>query len=95
MSKVKFNCGRNPEERKLIPDRTKEIASDMRSKYGGDFVRITHICEYLQCCRASAYNYLDDDTRYGLKRVHHACGTKLFRVDDVAKRLAEREALCG
>lgn len=94
MSKVIFNRGRDPEERKLIPERKKEIAADLRTRYG-DFVRITHICEYLQCCRASAYNYLDDDIRHGLRRVHHACGTKLFRVEDVAQRLAEREALCG
>jgi hypothetical protein len=47
MSKVLYNRGRDPQERKLIPERKKEIAVEMRSKFGGDFIRIAHICEYL------------------------------------------------
>jgi|GEM_PF-4427667 hypothetical protein len=95
MSKVIFNRGRNPEERKLIPDRTKEIAEELRRQTGGDFLRIKDIMAYLQCGRTAVYKYLGDDRVHNLKRVKHTCGTKMFRAEDIAKRLAEREALCG
>ena len=93
MPKLVINRGRNPGETKLISERTEQIKTALRDQTGGDFIRLPDIAQYLKCCYKTAYKLMHAYPQHNLPSVRHACGTKSYHTIDVARRLAELEAL--